>query len=410
MKTRKADVAIVGGGSAGLAAALAAARQGAEVVLIERDEILGGMATTAQVHSLCGLYLLRSNESEPLLYANAGFPKEFAEALLAMGAARGPVRMGRLDVLLHRPSAFAQLAGKMVAALPNLRVCFQSEVVEVQRDGKGRIGSLGLVNNGSRSVLEVSTVVDTSGDAVVAALTGASFESASEEKLQRPALIFLLHGVASDAMSEEGRLRLAHAISTAVMNKQLPEGTLGAAFRAGVSPEEVWGTIDLQARGFDPTHNDAVALLEREARELAIQLMDFLKKQLPDFHSATIAAWPARLGIRESRRMKGCYQLTESDLLQGARFEDEVALASWPIELRETAKGPRFRFPEENRPCGIPLRSLRSCDLQNLFMAGRCIASSHEAQAAIRVIGTCLATGEAAGKAAAESVASPRHS
>ena len=89
-----------------------------------------------------------------------------------------------------------------------------------------------------------------------------------------------------------------------------------------------------------------------------------------------------------------------SDLLQGTRFEDEVALASWPIELRETAKGPRFRFPEENRPCGIPLRSLRSCDLQNLFVAGRCIASSHEAQGAIRVIGTCLATGEAAGIAA----------
>ena len=389
-----------------MAAALAAARQGAEVVLVERDEILGGMSPTALVHSVCGLYLLRSSESEPLQYANEGFPKEFAEALVAMDATRGPIRMGKLDVLLHRPSSFAQLAGRLVGALTNLRLCLQSEVLAVRRDGSHRIGALTILSGDVRRELEVSTVVDTTGDAALAPLAGASYESAPLEKMQRPALIFLLCGADSDAMSEGGRLRLAHAISTAVMGKHLPEGALGTAFRAGVSPEEVWGTIDLQAIGFDPTQSNAVVLLEKEGRELAFQLVDIMKKHLPEFRGATIAALPKRLGIRESRRMKGCYELTEQDLLRGARFEDEVALASWPIELRETAKGPRFRFPDENRPCGIPLRSLKSCDVRNLFVAGRCMPSSHEAQGAIRVIGTCLATGEAAGKAAAEFAAS----
>ena len=88
------------------------------------------------------------------------------------------------------------------------------------------------------------------------------------------------------------------------------------------------------------------------------------------------------------------------DLLRGARFEDEVALAAWPMELREQATGARLKFPENGQPCGIPLRALRSKSKENLFAAGRCLSSSHEAQASLRVIGTCLATGEAAGIAA----------
>ncbi len=95
------------------------------------------------------------------------------------------------------------------------------------------------------------------------------------------------------------------------------------------------------------------------------------------------------------------YRLETRDLEIGARFEDSIALATWPMELRENNRGPRLRYPEKNRPCEIPLRALRARDHRNLFVAGRCIASSHEAQASIRVIGTCLATGEAAGIAAA---------
>jgi hypothetical protein len=97
----------------------------------------------------------------------------------------------------------------------------------------------------------------------------------------------------------------------------------------------------------------------------------------------------------------GRYQLKTEDILRGTQFFDQVALAAWPIELRETAAGPRLRFPTGEQPCGIPLRSLQAKEDTSLFMAGRCISCSHEAQASIRVIGTCLATGEAAGIAAA---------
>ena len=90
-----------------------------------------------------------------------------------------------------------------------------------------------------------------------------------------------------------------------------------------------------------------------------------------------------------------------ADLEQSAHFDDSIALATWPMELRETNRGARLRFPIDGQPCDIPLGALRARDHANVFSAGRCISCSHEAQASIRVIGTCLATGEAAGIAAA---------
>jgi hypothetical protein len=187
-----------------------------------------------------------------------------------------------------------------------------------------------------------------------------------------------------------------------VSGGQLPKEALGAAFRSGVSPHEVWGTIDLAGNGFDPSDPQKIALMETEGRQISMCIMNFLKDEVEWFRSAFIAAFPARLGIRESRRIKGISELNEQDVLTGARFHDEVALSAWPIELRENANGPKFRFPEGNRSCGIRIGCLLSRDVKNLFVAGRCISSTHEAQAAVRVIGTCMATGEAAAKAAVD--------
>ncbi|MCX6975643.1 MAG: FAD-dependent oxidoreductase [Verrucomicrobia bacterium] len=381
----KTDVLVAGGGSAGLAAAIAAARCGARVVLVERQSMLGGMATSAHVHSICGLYQLRATETEPLLDSNSGFPREFAQRLIREGGARGPVRMGRLDVVLHRPSSFAHLADRYV---------------------DGKIGILTLSSRGIRSDWEPSAVIDTTGDAEIAQFSGAACEQTPLHKLQRPAYIFALGGVDPDSMSDNGRMAIARAISYAVSGGQIPKAALGIAFRAGVTPQEVWGTIDLAAEGLDPSDSQSLSQMEMHGREIAVAVTDFLKNELVGFRSAFISAFPARAGIREGYRVKGLEELTEQDILTGARYPDEVALSSWPIELRETALGPKFRFPEANRSCGIRLGCLRSQNVKNLFMAGRCISTTHEAQAAVRVIGTCMATGEAAGKAAADWVSS----
>ena len=114
-----------------------------------------------------------------------------------------------------------------------------------------------------------------------------------------------------------------------------------------------------------------------------------------------MAAWPSRAGVRESRRVIGQARVSTQDVAEGTEPADTVAYSAWPMELRETANGPRLRFPAEERACGVPLGALQAHRDDTLFVAGRCLSCSHEAQAALRVIGTCLATGEAAGLAAA---------
>lgn len=397
----RADVAVVGGGAAGIAAAVSAARTGAKVALIDRNGMLGGLTSGAMVHSICGLYLLRGDESRSPQPANHGFPMEFANGLVAMGGAKGPVRMGRLDVLLHEPTAFAILADRLCADLTGLEVRLHTEILAVESGGARFL--LRLNSRGRQEELVAGSVVDATGDAEAAALAGAG--CAQSDRLQRPAYIFKLAGVNAQAMTADGRIRVAQVLSAAVADGTLPASALGTAFRMGVAEEEVWATTDLAADGFDPFDSRWLSAIEREGRDIASQVLRFLRETVPEFRRAAIAAFPGRAGIRESRRILGQYELTANDVRQGASFADAVAFSAWPIELREAHTGPKFRFPLEfplgNRPCGIPLRSLCARDIPSLFMAGRCISCSHEAQAAIRVIGTCLATGEAAGKAAA---------
>ncbi len=397
----RADVAVVGGGSAGIAAAVTAARSGADVVLVEQGPQPGGNAFSARVHTLCGLYLLRESETHPLEYANHGFPRETAEALLKSGGARGPVRMGRLDVLLHRPEAFAAFALGLIDQLPNLRLLTETSLRNVTRNSSGNIAALQLGSPAGDLTLEVGAVVDATGDSGVAFAAGAATEITALESLQRPAYVLGLDGIDPGLMKPDGRLALAHAISSAVSRGELPEESLGTSFREGVGDGELWMTIDLTAGDFDPRAKSDRDSLMNEAAILAESITKFLGKNVEGFRRARISSRPERLGIRESRRIVGRQQLTGEDVLTGRRFPEEAALSSWPVELREKAGNVRLRFPEGGRPCGIPLDCLRSRDVSNLLAAGRCISTTHEAQAAIRVIGTSMATGEAAGKEAA---------
>lgn len=394
----KCDVLILGGGGAGLAAAVAAARAGARTVLIERHGTLGGMATAALVHSICGLYLLR--EEPGAVLAHRGIPGEFAARLLRAGAAHPPVRMGRVDVLPHHPTGFAAVADQWTAGCPNLEVRLHTELIAAT--GAGRVETVETICRGQRFSLEPQAVVDASGDAILTTLAGGTTDQAPAERLQRPAYIFALHTVEVAALGDDARIQIAHQLVQAVRAGKLESGCLGAQIRATGWGSEVFVTIDLAAgAAYDPTDPLQLTALEQEGRRLATQLAAFLRAEHPAFRQSAVGTWPARVGIRESRRVRGKAALTSNAVRLGTVCEDEVARGTWPIESRERATGPRWIFPEANRPTSIPLGALQSADLANLWTAGRCLSCDHEAQAALRVIGTCLATGQAAGLAAA---------
>ena len=389
------DVCVAGGGSAGLAAAVASARAGARTILVERHGVLGGMATAALVHSVCGLYRLPQNGEPPAL-ANEGFAAEFAARLTALGGASGPVRMGRVDVLLHRPAVFARVADLLAHETPALTVQLHTELVSAEGE------SAALSCRGLTHRIRARAWVDTTGDAVLATLRGAASETESSAHLQRPAFIFALGGVDPAMLDDEHRLRLARRIVLAVRAGSLPTGALGAHFRASPQPGEAFVTIDLDGGAdFDPLDPTCLTRLEDEGRELAERITHFLRTEGEGLGTVYVAAWPGRAGVRESRRIIGEYRIEAEDIERGAEFPDTVAYTAWPMEMRENTQGPKLRFPTGATACGVPLRALRARDDERLFMAGRCISCSHAAQASLRVIGTCLATGEAAGLAAA---------
>jgi len=391
------DLAVVGGGSAGLAAAVTAARGGARTLLVESYGYLGGMGTVSLVHTFCGLYLLRGQPGAVL--ANPGFSEEMATRMIA-ATGIGPIRMGRLDVLPQHPVEFVRIADEMVAAEADLEVRFHSKVTALAREGSGwrmQIGGRAQVQS-----VAAARLIDASGDAVVADLLGGGSVMVDAPRLQRPAYVFGVHCHA--LLDDAFKLQMAGRIVEGIKAGEVPAAAMGITFRASGRSGEFFASLDLTGgetvADFAPLDSVCLTQLEIAGRQTASAVLRWLSSRCDEWRGAYISQWPVRAGIRESRRWIGESVLTGDQILAGERFPDEIALATWPMEFREDAKGPKLRYPRADRPTGIPLGCLRPLGIENLWIAGRCISADHQAQASIRVMGTCFATGEAAGKAA----------
>lgn len=380
----RTDIAVIGGGSAGICAAVAAARKGAKVILVERSDRLGGMGTLAMVHTFCGLY--DPDVSKPPRIANEGLPAEI-EKLMREATGVAPIKMGKVYVLPQHPEAFALIAKRLTDSEPNLEVRHGTTCSAISRETDGSF----LVSTGENSI-HCRAIIDTSADAVVAKFLGATRMSVPADKLQRSAFIFAMREVDPEATEESFRMRLALEIVRAVAAGELPKEALGTACRASTVPGEIFFTTDL-----DPAPSET---LMATGRALSGNLVKFLRSRFPEYKNATGPIPAALPGIRESYHWLGEYTLTAEDLIDGTWFPDTVAHATWPIELREDTRGPKFRFFARPFPANIPLRALKSAEIPGVFFAGRCISATHEALASVRVMGTCFATGQAAGVAA----------
>ncbi|WP_411827531.1 FAD-dependent oxidoreductase [Luteolibacter sp. AS25] len=377
-------IAVIGGGSAGICAAIAAARNGAQVTLLERSDQLGGMGTRAMVHTFCGLY--NPDTTKPPEIANPGLPAEI-ESLMRTETGAAPVKIGKVYVLPQHPAAYAKIASSLTSAEKNLQTYFHTKctAIDGNADGSFRIST-------DKSEITADRIIDTSADAIAANYLGATRTSSPLEIRQRSAFIFFLDGIPAEATSENFRMRLALEIVRAVKSNCLPSAALGTHCRASTTPGQVFFTTDL-----DPA--SPTDLLET-GRHLAESLTTFLRNTFPEYKNCSPPQLAPAPGIRETYQWKGQYELTGKDLIEGTTFPDAVANATWPLELRETTRGPRLQYFTESKPSGIPLRSLVSSEIPDVYFAGRCISADHMAQASIRVMGTCFATGQAAGIAA----------
>ena len=397
------DVVVAGGGTAGVAAALSAARRGAKTLLIERGPALGGNASHALVHTFCGLYLTAEESGGPV-YANPGLPRRFAEGLRAEGGAGEPERAGMVWVLPIHPSVLEHYAARACDDAAGLTWWSDAEVVgaTIGVAVEDASSTIVVARHERHHEIEARIVIDATGDAAVGALAGAASMIASAGKLQCPSFIFQVGGVGGAAVEGFARLKVSVAAAGAVRFGELPAGCESVMLRPGAAAGEVYVTLNMarpEDRPFDPLDAACVLALERLGREHATALLEYLRRTRPEFRAAEILAWPRRIGIRETRRLRGRVVVSNDDVLAARRRDDEVAVSSWPIELWNDHRRAVFEHP--SGASSIPLGALISATHPSLGMAGRCMSATHEALGALRVIGTALATGEAIGIAAA---------
>lgn len=331
---------------------------------------------------------------------------EFAEKLIKTGGAKGPVRIQNLDVLLQEPLHFSAACQDLCEREKKLTIIFESEILRVEGNDD-RIDSVEI--RGHDGPIQANAFIDTTNDAQLAFLSGATCEI---ETSPHTAFLFSIGGVAADANDEETRSIFSHQIVSGIHDRLLdPELASVVMFPASFSDQSRL-SIDLDAEGdqYTSLHPQSLTRVQILGSQLVNQLQSHLRQFVPGFENCLVSIHFHAAPTRFSRRVAGRYELTATDFFQSTTFEDTVCYSSWPIEIPYSASVTQFHARSGNRPSGIPLRSLLSRDFKNLLMAGRCISSTLESQGALRVIGTHLAIGQAAGLAAVEIVRSPHKS
>lgn len=395
----EADVVVAGGGPAGLGAALAAARCGARVVLVERYGFLGGNFTVASVGTVCGLYV---QDGSGFDYVVGGLAREFADALAARGAAVGPVPFKETAVLLYVPWEAKRLADGLVSAEDRIELLLHAFVCDaVVDDGEVRAAVV-ATKRGLRALLG-KVFVDCTGDADLSTFCRAETELGPRGLRQHASMqFFLQHVDTATAMAHIGRLSEYIAECGDHLSRD------GGAAIPTMRPGEFIGAMT-RVRNPDGTPIDVTDARqatwgEMEGRRLAEEAAAFLKDHVPGFGESFLQDTAVALGVRETRRVRGEYVLSGSDVTGLARFDDAVMAGAWPQEFHVEGRSTEYRFLPPGASYQVPFRCLRPRGLRNLLVAGRCISADHEALASTRVMAPSMALGQAAGTAAALAV------
>ena len=398
----QADVIVVGSGSAGSAAAIAAARSGATVVLVEKLPFLGG-TSTAVLDTFYGFFTPGSRS----LKVVGGIADEVVAALRGLGPVVSRANtFGAGTGVTYHPEHLKVVWERLVtqAGAGVLLHAFLQDVLV--RDG--RVESLLVATKAGLVRLEGRIFVDTSGDADLCAFGGFGYELAGElEPAQTLTTTFKVVNVDLDqrrtvAKADLDRL-MAAAAETGRYDLPRREGSDHITPVAGMTAT-VMTRIESTRREGDQVINatDPRLLTEAEiaGRRQALDYVRFLVDRVPGYEHAALASLSTQIGIRETRRVYGDYRLTREDVLGARRFEDEVGLCGAPIEDHHSGAGTHWQYLPDGQVVGIPYRTLLVRDASNVLVAGRCFSATHDAHASVRSMAQCMAMGQAAGTAA----------
>ncbi len=395
------DAIVVGAGTAGVASAITLARAGHRALLVARRPILGGNSGDLLVHSMSGFY--RTSPDVIPRPANGGFSMEFAQRLIKRGGGCGPVRAGRQDILLRKPADFSDLCVDLCSRETNLTLALDSDIEEVTVVD-GQIESIEIA--GHEGALGGSVFIDATRDAELAFLAGAEMAPDLPPRCGRTAFIFEIGDVPVGFADQRGRLALSskvvEGIHSGLLNPQLAFAVMHLAPLPNTPPLPI--NFDSEGDHYSALNPESLTLIQILGGNLALELQAYLRSVVEGFGKCRVSMVPAMPPPRVSRRVAGRYCLTVDDIAKGVRFSDAVCYSSWSSGAGESTRNVASEF--RGGPADIPLRSLIAKDFSNLLMAGRCISTEYGVQGAMRVVGTCFATGQAAGLAASVMVLS----
>jgi glycine/D-amino acid oxidase-like deaminating enzyme len=400
------DVVVVGAGSAGSTAAIAAARSGATTLLIEQLPFLGGNST-AVLDTFYGFFTPGERPRKVV----GGIGDEVVAGLQ------------RLGPVVERPNAYGAGTGITYLA-EHLKVVWEQLVLEAGAsvllhamvlDAEAIDGQVGALLVGTRAGLRrvrARVVVDASGDAAVGHHAGFGYELAgSLDPAQTLTTTFRMVNV-----DHEARASIDTSQLHALMAEAVDSGTYDLPRREGsdhVTPvggvvATVMTRLDQMVTGAsgevrNATDPDVLTAAEIEGRRQALEYVRFLVDRVPGYSDASLVALSTQIGLRETRRVFGDYRLTRADVLGARQFDDQVGLCGAPIEDHHGvgASGTTWEYLPEGTAVGIPLRTLIVRDGTNVLVAGRCFSATHDAQASVRSMAQCMAMGQAAGTTAA---------
>ncbi|MBE6593782.1 MAG: FAD-dependent oxidoreductase [Ruminococcaceae bacterium] len=385
---KKYDVAVIGGGFAGVAAAIAAARGGAKVIIIEKSNALGGAATNCLVNPFMPYKTKINGENVAL---SAGIFKELHEKLEKRGAMRG-------ESFLEEELKYVM---SETVAQAGIAILYHAYIFKANKNGD-RISSVSVATKRGEMEIEADYFIDATGDAQLAFLSGCPTILGREpDNLCQPMTLCFRVGNADVEKFYASKPKLAEAHKKALEAGELinpRENVL--VFKTPIHNVLHFNTTRVVKK--DPTNPEDVTEAELLAHRQVYEIYDFMKKHADGLEGSFLMMTAAEIGVRESRMIVGEYVLTEADCRAFTKFEDGIAACNYDIDIHnpEGSGTSHYYFPE-GEFYTIPYRSLIPKGVSNMLVAGRCISSDHGAQASYRIMPTVCCIGEAAGSAIA---------
>ncbi len=398
------DVIIVGSGSAGATAAIAAGRAGAKVLLLERLPFLGG-TSTAVLDTFYGFYTPGTRSIRVV----SGISEDVMNGLRAYESwLERPNTHGAGTGVTYHPEYLKVVWEKLVRAA-GVDILLNAQVLDVQAR-QGLVSALIVATKSGLRRYTSKVVIDASGDADVCHFAGIGYELAGDiDPAQTLTTTFKLVNV-DVARRKTVSKKEFHALMAAAAESghyQLPrkEGS------DHITPvDHMTATIMTRLPSYrkngdtvvNATDPELLSSAEIEGRVQAIEYIRFLRDKVPGYEKAQLATFGVHIGVRETRRVYGHYRLTRDDVLHAKQFDDQIALCGAPIEDHHGGADTAWGYLPDGQCVGVPFRTLVPRDGQNVLVAGRCFSASHDAHAAVRSMGQTMAMGQAAGTAAVQ--------